>query len=289
MGARPADGSFSGVGRPGTPVPGTPVPGLATGFDEGSGLPIVVVQPLQGRWEWTRPLLRALARNARVVSYSLAGEYGSGHPADAGVTFDAYVAQLRDVMDAAGLETAALCGISFGGAVAASFASKYPDRVSHLVIVSSPGPGWRANDRQAGYVARPWQSLPAFAFGAFKRIAPEIRSAIDTRRGRLWFAVRHVSVALRHPSLPPMMARRVKLLEALDLAPDCGRITAPTLVVTGEPSLDRVVPVESTKRYAQLIPGARCVMMERTGHQGVLTQPDRFAALVNEFVNASHP
>ena len=85
-----------------------------------------------------------------------------------------------------------------------------------------------------------------------------------------------------------MMARRVTLLEAIDLAPDCGRVTAPTLVVTGEPNLDRVVPVESTKRYAQLIPGARCVMMEGTGHQGVLTQPDRFAALVNAFVNGSH-
>ena len=283
MGGRPADRSFSGVGRPGTPVPG-----LRTGFDEGSGPAIVVIQPLQGRWEWTRPLLRALARNARVVSYSLAGEGGSGQRPDPNVTFDDYVAQLRSVMDAAGLETATVCGISFGGAVAARFAAQHPDRVNRLVIVSSPGPGWRANERQAGYVAQPWRSLPAFVFGALNRIAPEVLTAIDTHRGRLWFAVRHISIALCHPSLPPMMARRVRLLEALDLTPDCGRITAPTLIVTGEPNLDRVVPVESTKRYAQLIPGARCVMMERTGHQGVLTQPERLAALVNEFVNGSH-
>jgi pimeloyl-ACP methyl ester carboxylesterase len=75
---------------------------------------------------------------------------------------------------------------------------------------------------------------------------------------------------------------------ALELEKDCARITAPTLVITGDPALEHVVPVESTRRYVDLIRGARCVMMERTGHLGVLTQPQRFAALVSEFVNASH-
>ena len=252
--------------------------GAAVLFDEGSGPPIVVVQPLQGRWEWMTPLLHALAQHSRVVSYNLAGK----------VTFDEYVAQLRAVMDGAGLTSATVCGISFGGAVAARFAAECPDRVSGLVIVSSPGPGWRANPRQAGYVSKPWRSLPSFVVGAIGRVAPEIMSAIDTWRGRTRFALRQGLVALRHPALPPVMAHRVRLLEGIDIGPDCGRITAPTLVVTGEPNLDRVVPVESTKRYAQLIPGARCVMMERTGHQGVLTQPERFAALLNEFVNGSH-
>ena len=35
-----------------------------------------------------------------------------------------------------------------------------------------------------------------------------------------------------------------------DIAADCRRVTAPTLVVTGEPALDRVVPVEGTTPYA---------------------------------------
>jgi pimeloyl-ACP methyl ester carboxylesterase len=142
---------------------------------------------------------------------------------------------------------------------------------------------------QAGYVAKPWLSLPSFTIGALTRVAPEIFSAIDTWRGRINFAVRFALLALRYPASPRVMALRVQQLEQLDLATDCARITAPTLVVTGDPQLDRVVPVESTKRYVALIPGARCVMMERTGHQGVLTQPERFAALVSEFVNASHP
>jgi len=172
--------------------------------------------------------------------------------------------------------------------VAARFAAEYPARVTRLVIVSAPGPGWHASATQAAYVAKPWLSLPAFALGAVTRVTPEILSALDTWRARLGFALRSGFAALRYPSMPHLMAGRVRLLEGLNLGEACGRITAPTLVVTGEPGLDRVVPVESTRRYAELIPNARYVMMKKTGHQGVLTQPARFAALVSEFVNADH-
>ncbi|HET7696861.1 MAG TPA: alpha/beta hydrolase [Vicinamibacterales bacterium] len=257
-------------------------------IDRGRGTPIVVVQALPGRWEFTRELVRELSRGARVVTYSLCGELGSGRRLGVPAAMQDYVAQLRDVMDAAGLESAALCGISFGGAVAARFAAEYPERVTRLVIVSTPGPGWKPTAVQAGHAARPWLSLPAFAVGALTRTAPEIVSALATWRARLWFVVRYAVLALRYPALPHLMAGRVRLLETLDLAADCARIAAPTLVVTGEPRLDRVVPVDSTRRYAELIRGARYVMVDRTGHQGVLTQPRRFAALVNEFIHANH-
>jgi pimeloyl-ACP methyl ester carboxylesterase len=257
-------------------------------FDKGTGTPVIVVQALQGRWEWTAPLVGELARTARTITYSLCGEGGSGRPASGHAGIDEYVAQLRDVMDEAGLTSAALCGVSFGGVVAARFAACYPERVTRLVIVSSPGPGWQASTVQAGYVARPWRSLPAFTFGALRRTAPEIVSALDTWGARLGFAVRYGLISIRYPTLPNRMAERVRLMEGLDLAADCARISAPTLVLTGEPALDHVVPVESTRRYAELIPNARYVMVQKTGHQGVLTQPRRFAALVSDFIHGNH-
>jgi pimeloyl-ACP methyl ester carboxylesterase len=232
--------------------------------------------------------MNELARSARVISYSLCGDIESEQEMDG--RFDAYVTQLRDVMDAAGVQQAALFGISFGGTVAARFAAEFPGRVTRLVIASSPGPGWRPNPRQSGYVASPWRSMPAFVAGALGRVAPEVAAALTTWPARMAFAVRYGWIALRYPALPPLMARRVRMMEAraLELEKDCARITAPTLVITGDPALEHVVPVESTRRYVDLIRGARCVMMERTGHLGVLTQPQRFAALVSEFVNASH-
>ncbi len=255
-------------------------------FDEGSGSPIVVVQPLQGRWEWTRPLLKRLARHNRVISYSLCGDIGSGRKADGG--FDDYVAQLSDVMDGAGVRQAALVGISFGGTVAVRFAAQHPERVTRLVIASSPGPGWRANTVQARYVARPWLSMPAFAVGALGRVMPELAAAISTWTGRAAFIVKYGGIVVRYPMLPHLMAHRVRQMEEVDLAIDCRRVTAPTLVITGERALDQVVSIDSTKGYVDRISGARYVVMQRTGHLGVLMQPEQFAAVVSEFVNASH-
>ena len=49
------------------------------------------------------------------------------------------------------------------------------------------------------------------------------------------------------------MAQRARLLRHLDVEGDCSRVSAPTLVITGDRALDRVVPVGGTERYAQLI------------------------------------
>jgi pimeloyl-ACP methyl ester carboxylesterase len=80
------------------------------------------------------------------------------------------------------------------------------------------------------------------------------------------------------------MAARAKLLTGGDPAGDCSRVTAPTLVISGERDLDRVVPADGTSEYARLIPGARMSIIERTGHIGALTRADLFAAMVRDFV-----
>jgi len=68
---------------------------------------------------------------------------------------------------------------------------------------------------------------------------------------------------------------------------DCRRITAPTLVVTGEAELDQIVPVESTRDYLSAIRGARGAVFTGTGHLGLVTRPEAFAKLVGEFVDST--
>jgi pimeloyl-ACP methyl ester carboxylesterase len=256
-------------------------------FDKGSGPTVVVVQPLQGRWQWMRRFLDALAQRCRVITYTLAGDLGSDRPMDPAQGFDLFVRQLEEFIDRAGVERAALCGISFGGTVALRYAALHPERVTHLIIASSPGPGWRANPEQTRYVSRPLLTLPVFLWAAFGRLRGELAAAFPRPSDRLAFVARATATALRYPALPQLMARRVRLMQTLDLGADCPRIAAPTLVVTGHPSLDRVVPVESTRQYLSHIKNSRYEMMENTGHSGSLTQPERLARIVGTFVNAS--
>jgi pimeloyl-ACP methyl ester carboxylesterase len=246
-------------------------------FDEGSGPPIVVIPGVQGRWEWMRPALRALSRHCRVISYSLGGAK----------RFDELVAQVDEVFDRRGVQTAAICGVSFGGLIATKYAAARPERTDALIIVSTPAPAWTPSPVQARHLASPWWSTPAFLATAPGRIWPEIAAAIDGNSSRLRFCVAHVARIVAAPIVPAQMAARMKLRPGLELCSDCARVTARTLVISGDPDLDHVVPASSTREFVGLIRDAKYAMMDRTGHIGLVTQPDRFAEIVGAFVNAS--
>jgi 3-oxoadipate enol-lactonase len=253
-------------------------------FDKGTGPPLIVIPGVQGRWEWLRPALDALAGRCRTISYTLCGDIGAGMKFDPALGFDNYVKQIDGVFEQRGIERAALCGISYGGLIAVRYAAVRPERVSALVLASSPAPGWTPTPQQQRYIAKPWRSAPAFVATAPMRLYPEIVAAHDSWGGRLTFAVTHAARVLTAPLIPSVMAGRVTLQQGLDFTGDCARIQAPTLVITGEESLDRIVPVAITRRYGSLIRGARVVTLERTGHMGMLTRPARFAELVGDFV-----
>jgi pimeloyl-ACP methyl ester carboxylesterase len=245
-------------------------------FDEGSGPPIVVIPGVQGRWEWMRPALRALSARCRVISYSLG----------AAKTFDELVTQVDGVLDRRGVQAAAVCGVSFGGLVATKYAATRPDRTTALVVVSTPSPAWTPSPRQARYLASPWRSTPAFLVKSPGRMWPEIASAIDGWPARLRFCAAHVARIVAAPIVPAEMAARMRLNPGVGLLADCACVGARTLVMSGAPDLDRVVPVTSTREFVELVKGAKYAMMDRTGHIGLVTQPERFAEIVSEFVHA---
>ena len=77
------------------------------------------------------------------------------------------------------------------------------------------------------------------------------------------------------------------MMATIDASGACARITAPTLIVTGERTLDHVVSVDGSVGYVSMIRGARGVVLERTGHLGSITRPADFAAIVREFAEVA--
>jgi pimeloyl-ACP methyl ester carboxylesterase len=248
----------------------------------GSGPPIVVIPGIQGRWEWMRPGIDALATRCRVVTFSLADEPTCRGTFDAATGFDCYVEQVREALDAAGLERATICGISYGGLVAAAFAARHPERTSALVLVSALPPTWSPDDRVKFYLRAPRVLTPVFILASL-RMYREIAAAHPGVVPGLREAVRHGLNVMRHMFSPVRMARRVHLLATVRPI-DLTGVRAPTLVLTGDPDLDRVVPVRATREYLNLIPHARVEQVERTGHLGLITRPDVFSGVVAPFV-----
>jgi len=261
-------------------------------YKAGSGPAVIVVPGIQGRWEWLRPTLDRLQTRCRTVSYSLCGDFGSGCRLDkrqssAQQNFESYLDQLDRVFDAAKLERAAVCGVSYGGFLALRYAATRPERVTALVLTSAPAPGWKPNSAQTSYLSHPVRATPKFILTSPFRIWPEIEAAFSSPSSRLAFLARHGFRVATAPMKPTVMAARIRQQQQIDFRPDCPLVRAPTLVITGEPHLDRIVPAENTMRYVEMIPGAKYYRLERTGHLGLVTRPDTYAEVVASFVHQS--
>ena len=250
-------------------------------IDVGTGTPVVLDPGIQGRWEWMRPAVDALSKQCRVITFSLADEPTSGASFDESAGVWSYVQQVNDVLDARGLRAATICGISYGGLIAAAFAARHTDRVSALILMSAIPPSWRPDRRAAFLMRAPMLLSPLFCVGSL-RMCPEIFAARGTLPG-VAFAAQHVGHVLANMFSPRLMARRARLVAALDVERELALVRCPTLVVTGESALDRVVPVALTRDYLRIWPHATEAVLERTGHLGTITRPDEFTRLVGQF------
>jgi pimeloyl-ACP methyl ester carboxylesterase len=258
-------------------------------IDRGSGEPIVVIPGIQGRWEWMKPGIDALATRARVITFSLADEPSSGADFDDTAGFWSYVDQVRDALDQAGLDKAAVCGVSYGGLIAAAFAARFPDRITSLILASALPPSWRPDARVSFFLRSPWLLSPLFCLGSV-RLYREFATARDTWWSGVTSSCGAGINALLHIFHPGRMARRVHLLSSVfgseRTEAELAHVQVPTMILTGEESLERVVPPHLTREYLAIWPHARTETLARTGHLGMITRPEEFAALVCGFVSA---
>jgi 3-oxoadipate enol-lactonase/4-carboxymuconolactone decarboxylase len=220
-------------------------------------------------------VVRALADRFRLLRMDARGHGASDVP-EGDYTIADLAADAIAVLDAAGVEKAAVAGVSMGGMTAMQMALDAPDRLSAMAICNS----------SADIPAQPWQERAA----AIR--AHGTASMADAIMGR-WFPPAVLAAN------PPYLATARATFESLDrqgYAGCCmaiaglavkdrlGEITTPTLVVAG--SLDTATPpATGAEPIAAAIPGAKLVTLP-TGHISALERPDALAALLAEFFGA---
>ena len=194
------------------------------------------------------------------------------------------VFHLLDVLDALALRAPAVIGLSLGGWMAAELATRAPERVGKLVLVSPVGlriegapvpdlfgrrPGELAEDLYAD------QSHPmAQMMHLLDDWVGDVTKMVDLPAGMLMPMVQSMAATAKlgwNPYLHnPKLAGRLR------------RITAPTLVVAG--AADRFTPRAHAEAYAAGIAGARLAVIEGAGHMVPMERPEEFTALVRDFL-----
>lgn len=243
----------------------------------GSGEPLLLIQGMSGtHLSWGRPFLSQLERDFDCVVFDNRGIGNSGEVAGPFTIAD-LAADALAVMDAAGLETAHVLGISMGGMTAQELALAAPDRLRSLTLGCTypGGEGSSLLDPADGQVL-----LEAMASGnldtVFKAMY-EINLSPDFRAEES----RYADFTAMAGALPARQATVQLQLQAVvghNAQERLAKIAAPTLVVHG--TFDRMIPAANGELIASLIPGARLELLAGVGHMFWWEQPERSAELI---------
>jgi pimeloyl-ACP methyl ester carboxylesterase len=252
----------------------------------GEGPPVVLIHGLAGCWQNWLENIPHLARRHRVVALDLAG-FGESELPQEEISIPGYGRFVDAFMGEIGVERAALVANSMGGFIAAETAISHPSRVEKLVLVSAAGLARVGNRRLAALERAARLFHPATAAVLARR---EYLVRRPKLRRRILYGI------VRYPErIEPELVYEVAsgagkpgFLDALaaigdyDFRDRLPSVSVPTLIVWGRN--DWVVPVSGAYEYEQLIPDARRVIFEETGHVPMLERPARFNALVEEFL-----
>lgn len=228
---------------------------------------------------WNAQIER-LAKARRVVSVDLRG-MGESSVADGPYLMETLAGDVAAVLDAIGVQRAAVVGHSLGGYVALAFARMYSERLERLALVCSrlaPDAPPQAQARLDLADRAERESSPEPVVEAY---VPRLLSE-KTKRERPETVAAVEAIARRNaPRGLAAMLRGMAMRDgAEDIAPD---LTMPVLLICG--GADALARVDAARADASKFPSASVAVAENSGHLPMLEEPETFGERLAAFVS----
>jgi pimeloyl-ACP methyl ester carboxylesterase len=239
-------------------------------------------------YSWEHPLpahfYRRLASFARLVLFDKRGtgmsDRSSGVP-----SLEARMDDIRAVMDAVGIERAALLGISEGASMNMLFAATHPERTAALVTIGAFAKRvWSPDYPWAPTPAQRQQFLDAIEqdWGGVVDLASLAPSAAQDESFSRWFAT-----YLRLSASPGAALALAHMNTVIDIRHVLPSIRVPTLIIHRTGDLDS--NIEEGRWIAGQIPNARFVELPGNDHLPYAGDADAILNEIEEFLTGARP
>lgn len=246
---------------------------------------------------WANTLKAMAAYGYRVIAPDQIG-FGKSSKPELRYTFPLLAENTARLLDHLKLKRVAVIGNSMGGMLAVHFARRYPERVSALVLENPLGledyvPSIPAQDT-AHLVRLEMAQTPASYRSFVKSYFPSWQPAFE----RYVEQFARVQLSGDYPRFAQVSALTYQMIYEGPIYNELPKLTVPTLLVIGQ--LDRTVfgrrfaspeAVKALGNFPQLgraaqqrIPGAQLKEFAGVGHVPHLEQPERFHAVVMDFI-----
>lgn len=252
----------------------------------GTGQPLVLIAGLgYSRWMWSK-MIPGLAQEIQVISFDNRGVGESDQPSGP------YTAQMMandtaGLIEALGLEQAAVMGHSMGGFIAQALALSRPDLVSHLVLSATNYGGPHhipvTHEAMAVLTDVTGDPLERFRRGLEVSCAPGFAEA-HPEIIEEWLQYRVENPILPAPYKAQMEVGLGLLSEEASFEHKLKNISMPTLILFGE--YDKVVPPGNAELLARELPDHKIVILPNAGHFFPLETPQAANAAILDFLKS---
>lgn len=233
---------------------------------------------------WSGILLPLARAGFRVIAPDLPGYGYSDKPADAEYTIAEQAAAMIGLMDRLKIEKAIIVGASYGGAIAATMALDYPDRVEKLVLV-----GAVTNDEPKKKFLLRVSCLPVIGditTPLFLGSRWILRKRMEDMYRRMGRPINEKMVASRHHLLETAnthraMIRTARRWSANRIQREASLIRQPTMLVWGDS--DDHIPIQDALRLRNTLPKARLIVFRNCGHLPPAEYPENFVEVIADF------
>ncbi|HWI73887.1 MAG TPA: alpha/beta fold hydrolase [Baekduia sp.] len=262
----------------------------------GEGPAVLLIHGITSSSRTWRDVMPGLAENYTVVAPDLLGHGRSAKPRG-DYSLGGYASGLRDLLVALEIPRATVVGHSLGGGVAMQFAYQFPERLERLVLVDSGGLGSEVNlVLRAATLPGAEYVLPLLASSPLRGASAALGSVLGRVGLRANADVKGMAEGFE--SLGDASARRAFVHTARSVIDPAGqRVDAtdrlylaehvPSLIVWGE--RDRMIPVKHGREAHALMPHSRFEVFEEAGHFPFNDDPERFVALLHDFIATTDP
>lgn len=236
----------------------------------------------------TRATFSPFADEYRVIVFDARG---SGESGGAGpFTHEQWVADVDALREWAGVERFVLAGGSYGGFVAMEYAIRHPERVAALVLRDTAADHSTDGASRRNAAASTRVSIDMAKLDRINR--GQVRDDDDLRD--CW---REILPLYDHVYDPAAVEAKVAATPYryqthnfafahnqpnYDIKPQLARITCPTLVTVGRG--DWITPVECSETIVSLVPDARLVVFEESGHSPQIEEAALWRQTVRDFL-----
>ncbi len=268
---------------------------LSNGLDHyyeqtGEGPSLVFIHGAFGDARIWEPQWKHFLGNYRVLRYDLRGHGRTGASDLDRYTMATYADDLVSLLNAVKIDSAVVCGLSWGGGIAQAFAVRNPERLKGLVLAGSTvSMSLTLGEKLLRYVLFPRSAMMLtirmLSVEQFVRFSFWLAGLT---LGRHWLnRDEHTLEYLRQCMLQIDRSEYLKIWDAIygfDLQP-LERISCPTLVLNGE--RDTKMVFRHTGEILRRVPQAEARVLPAAYHAMTLEEPEAFNGLLERFLHRS--